>query len=180
MTSCLTRWRFLPVLALLFVLAACGGEEEVVVLTCPQVLIVDEASRLTQYAPGDGRDMLDIRYDAKIGTVEWVCEFHAEENRVDVEVRFGVLALRGPAAESSVARLPYFVAVADPQGEIMAKQVFAIESEFPGNALEIGHVETVFQHLHYASLSQAQSYTVYIGFQLTPKQLQDVRAGAGF
>jgi len=180
MVVALARWRHALCLMPLLLLSACGGtDDEVVVLTCPQVLIVDETARLTQFAPGEGRDMLDVRFDAKIGTIEWVCEFLSEERRVDVEARFGVLAFRGPAAESSLARLPYFVAVANPQGEIMAKQVFAIEVAFPGNALEIGHVETVFQRLHYANIGVAADYTIYIGFQLTPEQLAEVRSGRG-
>ena len=168
------RFRFLAI-ASLFVLASCGGDDVEFVLICPQVLIVEDASHITQYVPGEGRDMLDVRFDAEIGSVNWVCEFFVEENRVEVEVRFAMLALRGPAAEGDVARFPYFVAVADPHGTVLAKQVFAIDIQFPGNALEIGHLERVFQKLEYAQLSQAEKYTIYIGFQLTPEQIADVR-----
>jgi hypothetical protein len=175
MTRLGARARWL-VLGLFGLLTACGNDEVAFVLTCPQVLIVQEASQLTQYVPGAGRDMLDVRFDAEIGQVNWVCQFFVEENRVEIEVRFAMLALRGPAADSDVARFPYFVAVADPQGTILAKQVFAIDIQFPGNSLEIGHLERVFQTLEYASLSNAANYTVYIGFQLTPEQLADVRS----
>ncbi len=158
-------------------LAACESEDGAVVLTCPQVFIVDETSRLTLHAPGEGRDIRDIRFDAGIGSVDWRCEFHSDENRVDVEVRFGVRALRGPAAEDPVGRFPYFVAVADPQGDVLAKRVFAIEVEFPGNAIEIGHIETVVQRLPYSRIADASRHTIYIGFQLTAEQLGEVRAG---
>jgi len=172
-----SRRRFaLPLLALLALAACDTGGEATVVLTCPQVLIVDEASELTLYAPGEGRDMLDVRFDAAIGAVDWVCDYYSEENRVDVEVRFAVRALRGPAAEGPVARLPYFVAVADPEGNVLAKQVFAIDIAFPGDALEIGHIEDVFQSLRYAKISDASFYTIYIGYQLTPEQLGESRA----
>ncbi len=168
------RMRFLA-LGLIGFLASCGGDEVEFVMTCPQVLIVEEASQLTQYVPGEGRDMLDVRFDADIGRVNWVCEFFVEENRVEIDVRFATLALRGPAAENDVARFPYFVAVADPQGTILAKQVFVIEIRFPGNSLEVGHLERVFQTLEYAGLGNAANYTVYVGFQLTPEQLADAR-----
>lgn len=171
----LMRLRYLAMASLL-ALASCGGDEIEFVLICPQVLIIDDASHITQYAPGEGRDLLDVRFDAEIGRVNWVCEFLVEENRVEIEVSFGMLALRGPAADGDVARFPYFVAVADPQGTILAKQVFAIDIQFPGNAMEIGHLERISQTLEYAQLSQADKYTIYIGFQLTPEQVADVRA----
>jgi len=173
------HWRPALLLGLVLALAGCGGKEEVLVLTCPQVLIVEETSELTLFAPGAGRDMLDVRFDVDIGAVEWICQFYADENRVDVEVRFGMRALRGPAAEGPVARFPYFAAVADPQGNILAKQVFAIDIEFPGNAIEVGHIEAVFQRLRYASIAEASKYTIYLGFQLTPEQLMDARARNG-
>lgn len=179
MSKWLCHWRPATLLGLALALASCGGEEEILVLTCPQVLIVEEASDLTLYTPGEGRDMLDVRFGVGIQAVEWVCEFYADENKVDVEVRFGMRALRGPAAEGSVARFPYFAAVADPQGNILAKQVFAIDIEFPGNAIEIGHIEAVFQRLRYTSIAEASKYTIYLGFQLTPEQLMDARARNG-
>lgn len=171
----LIRLRYLAMMSL-FVLASCGSDEVEFVLICPQVLIIDDALHITQYAPGEGRDLLDVRFDAEIGRVNWVCEFFADENRVEIDVSFGMLALRGPAAEGDVARFPYFVAVADPRGTILAKQVFAIDIQFPGNAMEVGHLERVFQTLDYAQLSQAEKYTIYIGFQLTPEQLAHARA----
>lgn len=158
-------------------LAACGGEDEIAVLTCPQVLIVDEASRLTLHAPGEGRDLRDVGFDAGIDAVDWRCEFHTEENRVDVEIRFGVRAMRGPAADGPAGRFPYFVAVADPLGDVLAKRTFAIEIEFPGNAAEIGHVETIVQKLPYDRIADASKHTIYIGFQLTAEQLGEIRAG---
>jgi hypothetical protein len=164
--------------ALLAGLAGCSSDKAVTVLTCPQVYLVQDASHYADYAPG-GRDLIDVRFDAKITQVQWTCTFMTDQNRVDMEVRFALRALMGPAATSKQARFPYFVAVADPSGAILAKQVFGIDLAFPGNSIEIGHVESVFQKIGYASLSTASKYTVYIGFQLTPEQLAAARAKSG-
>lgn len=163
--------------ALLVLLAACGSKEQVTVLTCPQVFVVQDAARYLEWAPGGGRDLIDVRYDAKILNVEWQCTFLVEENRVDMEVRFAMRAFMGTSAESSQGRFPYFVAVADPTGTIVAKQVFGIDIAFPGNALEVAHIESVLQRISYRQIADAAKYTVYIGFQLSPEQLEDVRAG---
>lgn len=156
-------------------LAGCASETEVSILTCPQVYLVEETTHYTDLAPGAGSDLLDVRYDARMTNVEWLCNFYTDENRVEMEVRFGMRAMMGPAADSSQARFPYFVVVADPGGKIIAKQIFAIDIAFPGNALEVGHVESAIQKLTYASLARASEYTVYIGFQLSPDQLARVR-----
>ena len=173
-----TPWRGLATAAaLLLALAGCGGKTEVGVLTCPKVFVVADASRYLDYAPGAGRDMLDLRYDAQIVNVEWLCNFFVEEKRVETEVRFGMRAQKGPAGTESQHRFPYFVAVADPQGNIIAKQVFGVDIGFLGNATDIGHIESVYHRFNYSSIADAARYTIYIGFQLTQEQLAEVRAG---
>lgn len=160
----------------LLLLAACSGKEQVTVLTCPQVFIVQDAARYLDWAPGGGRDLIDVRYDAKILNVEWLCTFLTDKNRVDMEVRFAMRAFMGTSAEGRQGRFPYFVAVADPSGTIVAKQVFGIDIAFPGNALEVAHIESVLQRISYRQIADAAKYTVYIGFQLSPEQLEEIRA----
>jgi len=138
--------------------------------------MVKDAMRMTDYAPGGGRDLIDIRYNAQIVDIQWSCVYQVDQGFVDIDVNFFVRALRGPAAEGSQTTFPYFVAVADPDGVILAKRVFGIDIAFPGNALEIGHIETVRQRIRYPNLSSAASYTIFVGFQLTPEQLLEARA----
>jgi len=171
--------RFGVALAALFGLAflsACGSDDASLgTVICPQAFMVKDATRSTVYVPGGGRDLIDIEYNAQIIDIEWACIYEVEEDFVDVEVNFFVRALRGPAAVEPQATFPYFVAVADPEGAILAKQVFGIDIAFPGNSLEIGHIETVRQRIRYPNIASAASYTIFIGFQLTPEQLADVR-----
>lgn len=164
-------------LVLSVALAACSSDETAVVLTCPQVLVVDEASRLTLHAPGEGREAQDVRFEAVIGQARWACEFFPEAGRIEVRVSVDMAALRGPAAEGPVAELPYFVAVAAPDGAILAKRTFAATLEFQEDATEAGHVETVVQRFRYARISEAAAHTIYLGYQLTPEQLEEARAG---
>jgi hypothetical protein len=168
-----------PVLGLsvLAILGACSSEDESLgTVICPQAYMVKDALRSTDYAPGGGRDLIDIRYNAQIVDIEWACIYQPDEKYVDVEVQFFVRALRGPASDEPQTTFPYFVAVADPAGDILAKQVFGIDVSFPGNSLEIGHIETVRQRIRFPTLASAASYTIFIGFQLTPEQLAEARA----
>ncbi len=168
-----------PTVALVvgLILSSCASEEEVLgTVICPQAYIVKDATRSTDYAPGGGRDLIDIKYNAQIVDIAWSCLYETEKRFVDVEVQFFVRALRGPASEERQTTFPYFVVVADPQGEILAKRVFGIDVNFPGNALEIGHIETVRQRIRFPTLAGAADYTIFVGFQLTPEQLAEARA----
>lgn len=173
-------WRLgLPIAALatIILLGACSSENEALgTVICPQAYMVKDATRSTEYAPGSGRDLIDVKYNAQIVDIEWACLYETEQRFVDVEVQFFVRALRGPAAEDPQTTFPYFVVVADPEGTILAKRVFGIDVDFVGNALEIGHIETVRQRIRFPTLAGAASYTIFIGFQLTPEQLAESRA----
>jgi hypothetical protein len=164
-------------LAAIAMLGACSSEDKSLgTVICPQAYMVKDATRLTDYAPGGGRDLIDIRYNAQIVDILWSCVYAVDDKFVDVDVQFYVRALRGPAADSPQTTFPYFVAVADPNGVVLAKQVFGIDIEFPGNSLEIGHVETVRQRIRYPNIASAADYNIFIGFQLTPEQLREARA----
>ena len=164
-------------LAMALFVAACQSEEEVLgTVICPQAYMVEDATRSTDYAPGGGRDLIDIEFNAEIVDIAWNCLYETEQRFVDVEVQFFVRALRGPASQERQTTFPYFVVVADPQGTVLAKRVFGIDIAFPGNALEIGHIETVRQRIRFPTLAGAADYTIFVGFQLTPEQLEEARA----
>lgn len=172
--------RLVAALALPALLAGCSGDDGPFVLTCPQALIVEDASRLALYAPGEGRDLLDLRFQASIDALDWACEFFPDEGRVDVELRTALRVMRGPAAQGAPAvRLPLFVAVADPRGALVARRGFELEIGFPGRAVEVGHLWHSAQRLRYGALSEAADYTVYVGYRLTREQLAAARAAGG-
>lgn len=172
--------RLAAALALPALLAGCAGDDDPFVLTCPQALIVEDASRLAIHAPGAGRDLLDLRFRASIDALDWTCEFFPDEKRVDVELRAALRVLRGPAAQGAPAvRLPVFVAVADPQGDLVARRGFELEIGFPGQAVEVGHLWHSAQRLRYGALSEAADYTIYVGYRLTREQLAAARAAGG-
>lgn len=66
---------------------------------------------------------------------------------------------------------PYFVAVTDPAGNELAKELFAASVTYEKGADEIELVETIRQKLPYDENGQLPPYEVHIGFQLTQEQL---------
>ncbi|MEM7172373.1 MAG: hypothetical protein AAF530_19555, partial [Pseudomonadota bacterium] len=88
-------------------LAACSSDEAP--LPCPSIVVVQDAAQQIKFAD-DGRDLTDVIYQADISAAGITCEY--DENAIDVDMRVRVQARRGPADESNVADIEYFVAIA--------------------------------------------------------------------
>ncbi len=98
------------VVGMVAVLTGCGlfGSEPDT-RPCPTVLKLRDAARIVQYQEGEGRDLVDVKVEAGIGTVQLYCEY--DENLLTVSVGVEVIVQRGPASRSSEIHLPVFVAV---------------------------------------------------------------------
>lgn len=137
---------------------------------CPTVSFVTGLDRVTVFREGPTRDLTDIRFDAKFDNLAAVCNF--EKKGVAVETSFQIVASRGPADTAGVAKLAYFVAVADQTGQVIAKQVFDSELPFQGNLRRVGTTEEMVNTIPYPENPQIlKGYRVMIGFQMTPEQL---------
>jgi hypothetical protein len=132
--------RVLVGLAVLAIGACASGTDEPAP-TCPEVVLLGGAEQVVRFAPGRGRDVTDIDYEAEITDVVSRCEFVDEgktgNSTVVVAVAPVITAARGSANESQTGRLEYFVGVLDPRNEILNKQVFAIDLPFPGNRTRV-------------------------------------------
>ena len=162
-------------IGLLLALAACAGEVAPVAATCPEVLLVGDASIMKLHAPGEERDTDDVSFMAELGTPLWSCEFLTEQNRTRVAVSFEILVSMGPAAEGSDASFPLFVALENHEGEVIAKRTLDTAVRFPEAAAQIVYTEIVGQEFGYARMSEVRDHTIYIGFQITPEQFAETR-----
>ena len=64
---------------------------------------------------------------------------------------------------------PYFVAVTDEDGKILAKEIFAASVSYSSEQETIKQIETINQLL--PKTRDASDYTVLLGFQLNEEQL---------
>src|SRR5688572_25000923 len=115
-----SRFLLPAALALGAVLAACGpstSERVTAAQACPKALRVQDASALTRFQPGRGRDATDTIVQASMSDIAVSCS--ARRDRVDVDIVFEVRAAEGPAlartAPDRKVALEYFVAIIDPQ-----------------------------------------------------------------
>ena len=103
-------WLWLPIL-----LHACAGGEVVPVeATCPDTLLVAEASRLVVHAEQDD----PAGHVASIAGLRWSCTFLPESHRVRLTAHLEILVTTTPREVSQDVSFPLFVALEDREGRI--------------------------------------------------------------
>lgn len=174
----------LPLLALALVLAGCSTADRLNPFSssasslppCPRLAVLDDVDRLTVFRDGPGRDVTDILFEARILGVRGECR-HGD-GRVAVETDISFEALRGPADLGRQAQIRYFVAVVDPQRQILNKRIFEVVVAFPPNADRGVVTDQLQQMIPLTAGRSAAAYTVAFGLQLDADQLDYNRGEA--
>jgi hypothetical protein len=122
------------------------------------------------FRAGPGRDVNDIEFEAEIGDIRAGCEIKG--GQVAVRTKVAIFAARGPAAAGKPLALAFFVAVTDPAGRIVAKEVFESPFEFKPNQRRAGVTEEIDQAIPLAGQARAEDYDILVGFQLSADQLE--------
>jgi hypothetical protein len=162
------RTRFLaPLLVLaLAPLAACDRTPP----ACPQVAIISDGATVTKFREGTGRDLTDVLAQGQIVDAAVDCSY--DRRGVDVALQVAISATRGPADRSRTASFDYFVAVTDPQRNILAKEVFRVDFRFPVNQERVGTVEEIEPRIPLKARADGVDYQIVVGFQLTPEEIE--------
>ena len=138
---------------------------------CPVVSFVDGLDKVTVFGAQGGADLANVLYSAEVKQLAAVCKFGRKGAAVTAE--FLLIADRGLGDRERVARPSYFVAVTDPQGNVMAKEVFEAEIPFNDNRRRVGRKEEIEPFLPYQGPNgDFTGYRVLIGFQLSPEQVE--------
>lgn len=162
--------RRLSILLAPLLLGACGmfSATPETAPACPRVAILPDAADLVRYRPGSGTDITDMVVEARMTGVTGGCR-RGRGDSVEVVMRIGIAATRGPQATGRSEQLPYFVAVSNAQGQIIDKAVFATTVEFPANVSRRQGVDE--QRLVIPAGMDPAGLRVDVGFQLTPEEL---------
>ncbi|MDH3738549.1 MAG: hypothetical protein OER92_05095 [Alphaproteobacteria bacterium] len=164
----------------MFTLAACSSTDEVVIApACPNVVIVKDTAEMTVFQPGPGRDLTDVMLEGRVVRFDGECSTDLERDKsgtvtVDLQLIFEVL--RGPANDTAGGSFRYFVAIANRDGDILAKKVFDTEFEFEGNRPRVGGIEELTQEIPLKAGELGEDFDIFVGFQLDPEQLKYNRA----
>ena len=154
-------------------LAGCAGKkDDVGAPPCPKVALLADAAHLTVYRDGPGRDLTDIRFEADLGRISGECVYRKRNTQVTVEMKLTIVAKRGPADRDRLADLGYFVAILDAQANVLARQEFQSQIEFPLDQAQVGTLEELEQVIPLKKDQPGSDFDVLVGFRLTPEQLQ--------
>lgn len=172
-------FRVLAGLTVAAALGACAQQDEESGPLCPNIIIVKDTSEYTAFKPGPGRDLTDVVMEARLDRFSGFCETDLDRDRsgeVTLDLRLIFQATRGPASTSRAARFPFFVAIADREGNILAKEIFESEFEFEGNRTRIGVFEDLTPEIPLAPGQTGEDFDIFVGFQLTGEQLDYTRS----
>lgn len=148
-------------------LAACSGTKET--RACPKVEVIDDLSRLVQFADGPGRDLTDVAYVARIQDVKSACEY--DKSGVHVDMTVSILGDRARAGTKlRGSDVSYFVAITDPSHAIIAKKIFTSRLDFSDDKPATINDE-LDQYIPLPPLAAAADHSIIVGFQLTPEQI---------
>ena len=167
----LRSWRTTAAVLALTVLAAGCGSGDKVEPACPEGVIPLDASKITVFRDGPGRDLTDVLSTANIQNMLMQCRY--EKNAVDIyNFQIAITADRGPADRSKMADYEYWIAIVDPQRNVLLRKTYKQHFDFPGNLTHVGTVVSDLDlRIPMPDVMKAPSYQVVIGFQLTPDQL---------
>lgn len=143
---------------------------------CARAMILGDADQVTRFRDGPGRDILDISYSGRISRVFADCVYDMNKDRtgvMDVRVYVAIDAERGPANADRVAPYRYFVTLVDAKREPVAKNVFDLAAQFPGNVTRMTLTDdTVEMKVPIAAGQSGKDFTILVGFQLSESQLE--------
>jgi hypothetical protein len=96
---------------------------------------------VTRFREGAGQDLTDVASRAILADFTGGCEPGTEE--VTVDLNLILAAEKGPALQGDRTDYRYFVAVADAQGTVLAKEEFDTTVAFPAGQSRAGTVEEI-------------------------------------
>ena len=153
------------------VLAACASDTEAQLRICPSPILIDDASDLTRF-DGVGRDLTDVQFEASIEEATLACSFDTDENVINADMGVVITASRGPANVGNQADLRYFVAIATRDQRVLSRDSFDLAIPFEGNRTRVAARDELTPRIPIGPNEDGRDYRIYIGFVLTPEELQ--------
>lgn len=144
--------------------------------SCPKTRLLKDTDIITAYRSGLGRDITDIRYEAEINGFKGNCEYIGKKGlytavRLNIKVEFKVT--RGPAIKDKFIDFSYFVAIPEFYPKSAGRRNFTLKVKFPENRNSINVVDEELEiSIPLNNLRKGPDSEVYIGFLLTPEQLE--------
>jgi len=138
-------------------------------MQCPASFIAPKLDAYTVLRPGaTGPGSENIAFGVRLASVKATCR--SEAGGIQVTTGLVFIAARNDP-EFRQGDFTYFVAIADPQQNILAKQNFGLRADFAPTQKEMRIADEITEHLPLKDTSLGGSYAVIVGLQVSPQQL---------
>lgn len=143
---------------------------------CPRITVLKNTSNLTKFRDGQGRDLTDILFEAKVVNVYSTCQYAVDyttrAGSIDTQVAVEFEGRRGPANTTRKGTLEYFVAVVDADRNILTKQTYPFTLAFPDNqTVNTVRDDPVTLTFNTDGTMDGRHFEIYTGLQLSAEEL---------
>lgn len=150
------------------------------VTVCPAPYVLDQTGTLMRFAPGapPGPQSLDFQADMSVKAM--TCAYKDDlATELEVNLDIEIAAVRGPANTSGEAEFEYFVAITDVRGTVLNKEVFDMDMDLgePGSTTKA--IEGIWQQYRMLKGQSGKAYRIWLGFQMTERDLEIQRQLTG-
>jgi hypothetical protein len=156
-------------------LGACARYTEGTNLTCPRAVFVGGADTQTRFAPGAARTAANITADVELSDMQYTCR--VATSRAVANLNFTVAGTRRDTSGVADIDVPYFVAVTDATGAIIAKHNFSARLHFLAGVGTVSSVQRIEEKLPLAAGQRAVGFEQMVGIQLSREDLDYNLAG---
>lgn len=138
---------------------------------CPHAQVVNDLKSIHQFTAPNAPNQTQSVSSASMDIINYNCATENGSLVLDIEVGFnGKLGVEGRTAQTTPSlSYPYFVAVTDGKGTILAKEIFSATLAYTDNSDIVSQSETIRQAMPADTVTS--SYRVLVGFQLSPQEL---------
>lgn len=146
--------------------------------TCPNVRIVNDLNQVHQFTDPSNPKPNESTSSVQMQNVDSNCNMVKGSMSIDMTIAFaGKLGpkARARAGDKPSFAYPYFVAITNNQGSIVAKEVFAVTLNYDSGRNQETHTEQIRQLIPMKD-NDYKNYKVLIGFQVTDQELAYNRA----
>ena len=141
---------------------------------CPKVAVVDELKTIHQFSDNKKARPENETSSMTIAKLETRCSHHQQTITVALDMTFhGTLGAQGQRLGKTHQGFsyPYFVAVTAPDGDILAKEVYAVSAAYNDGQTTATEHDSLRQIIPLRPKTQARDYEILVGFQLNDDQL---------
>lgn len=150
---------------------------------CPSVTVSSDLQVAPQFADITQIGDAGILATTTLSSIDHGCTIEADKVMMDLTLNFeGVLGAAGEktAGQDAFYSYPYFIAIVDPNGTIVAKDVFAVTMAFKAGQKSIQASESLRQSISLSDKSlPTNKYSLLVGFQLSLQELDYLREKRG-